>query len=64
MGLDERKQHASAAIRQVQIPECTARWERLLPETSPEAATVLSSWTDSSGNLWLFGGFGLRCQRQ
>ena len=22
-----------------------------------------SSWTDSSGNLWLFGGDGVRCQR-
>ena len=37
--------------------ECTARWERLLPETSPEAESA-SSWTDSSGNLWLFGGDG------
>jgi hypothetical protein len=44
-------------------PECTARWERLLPPTSPEAAADAASWTDSSGNLWLFGGCWLRCQR-
>ncbi len=44
-------------------PECTARWERLLPETSPEAAIGSVSWTDSSGNLWLFGGFGCDSER-
>ena len=37
-------------------PASTARWERLLPETSPEAVLDAASWTDSSGNFWLFGG--------
>ncbi len=39
---------------------CTARWGRLLPGTfsrSPKSAS--SSWTDSSGHLWLFGGLWL-----
>ena len=54
MDMDGRKQHSR---RQWQAsPECTARWEHLLPETFPEAAMHASSWTDSSGNLWLFGG--------
>ena len=35
---------------------CTARWERLPPEISQEAAISLQAGPISSGHLWLFGG--------
>jgi hypothetical protein len=31
------------------------------PSNAPGARVYASSWTDSSGNLWLFGGFGYDC---
>ena len=39
-------------------PEFTARWECQLPGMFPGARYNAVSWTDSEGNLWLFGGSG------
>ncbi len=46
------------AATQAMPPGSTARREQLRPATRPERATRRSSWIDSSGNLWLFGGYG------
>jgi hypothetical protein len=31
----------------------------LFPGNRPGGRDLLSGWTDSNGNLWLFGGYGL-----
>ena len=54
---------SSGAIRDLE-PGVYGTWENRPPETSPEAALFAVGWTDSSGNFWLFGGYGLRCQRR
>ena len=57
MGVDGRKQ--LWALRQRPARSVRHRGNILLRRTFPVGSRGASSWTDSSGNFWLFGGIGL-----